>query len=164
MPYLRSLSTFRDGVRSLARSNAPASDILALCDRLRDEELVELGVALDDQDDGRALVKLVPRDVLVRAREEKAAALADKQARKQAAADEAERKRREKLERGRVAPVALFRPPHDDRGWSAWDDDGVPIKDADGAELSKAKRKALIKEHAAQGRLHEAFLASQSPS
>lgn len=160
MPYLRSLSTFRDGVRSLARANAPASDILALCDRLRDDEMVGLGVALDDQDDGRALVKLVPRDVLVRAREDKLAAAADKQARKQAQADELERKRREKLERGKLAPSELFRPPHDDRGWSAWDDEGVPTKDAEGADLSKAKRKALQKEHAVQVKLHEAYRAS----
>lgn len=50
MPYLRALSSFRDQVRQLAMSNAASSDILALCDRLRDEEMVELGVALDDQD------------------------------------------------------------------------------------------------------------------
>jgi cysteinyl-tRNA synthetase len=50
MPYLRTLSGFRDSVRQLAISGASANDILALCDKLRDVDLIPLGVALDDQD------------------------------------------------------------------------------------------------------------------
>ena len=52
MPYLKVLSSFRDGVRRLAVADkdGPAKTILRLCDRLRDEDLVPLGVALDDQE------------------------------------------------------------------------------------------------------------------
>lgn len=50
MPYLRALSSFRDNVRKLAISQAPAKDILVLSDRLRDVDLAPLGVALDDQE------------------------------------------------------------------------------------------------------------------
>lgn len=52
MPYLRTLSSFRDGVRGLAigKGDTALRDILALCDRLRDIDLVPLGVALDDQE------------------------------------------------------------------------------------------------------------------
>lgn len=52
MPYLRSLSLFRDGVRRLAmaKGDTALKDILALCDKLRDSDLVPLGVALDDQE------------------------------------------------------------------------------------------------------------------
>ena len=58
MPYLRSLSSFRDGVRAVAidaakngdKSPEALKEILALCDRLRDVDLVPLGVALDDQE------------------------------------------------------------------------------------------------------------------
>ena len=52
MPYLRTLSSFRDGVRQLAmqKSETALKDILALCDKLRDIDLVPLGVALDDQE------------------------------------------------------------------------------------------------------------------
>jgi len=52
MPYLRSLSSFRDGVRRLAmeKGDTAVRDILALCDKLRDVDLVPLGVALDDQE------------------------------------------------------------------------------------------------------------------
>lgn len=52
MPYLRTLSSFRDGVRRLAmnKGDTALKDILALCDQLRDTDLVPLGVALDDQE------------------------------------------------------------------------------------------------------------------
>lgn len=51
MPYLRALSTFRDGVRGLAmaKGDDALKEILLLCDTLRDTDLVPLGVALDDQ-------------------------------------------------------------------------------------------------------------------
>ncbi len=44
MPYLRTLSSFRDGVRQLAmqKSETALKDILALCDKLRDIDLVPL--------------------------------------------------------------------------------------------------------------------------
>ena len=50
MPYMRTLSTFRDEVRRNAMAKQPHSEFLELTDRLRDEELVPLGVALDDQE------------------------------------------------------------------------------------------------------------------
>jgi len=52
MPYLRTLSSFRDNVRKLAmgKGDTALKDILALCDKLRDSDLVPLGVALDDQE------------------------------------------------------------------------------------------------------------------
>jgi cysteinyl-tRNA synthetase len=50
MPYMRTLSTFRDEVRRKAMAKQPHSEFLELTDRLRDDELVPLGVALDDQE------------------------------------------------------------------------------------------------------------------
>ena len=52
MPYVRTLSAFRDGVRRAAmrKSDVALEEILALCDKLRDVDLVPLGVALDDQE------------------------------------------------------------------------------------------------------------------
>ncbi len=48
MPYLSSLATFRDAVRKEARS-LKATNILAECDKLRDDVLPELGVRLEDK-------------------------------------------------------------------------------------------------------------------
>ena len=71
MPYLHVLSGFRDKVRKLAQEKADSKEILKLCDALRDVELFDLGVALDDRPDGTALVKLVDKETLVKQREEK---------------------------------------------------------------------------------------------
>ena len=48
MPYLSTLASFRDTVRLEARA-LKASNILAVCDKLRDEVLPELGVRLEDK-------------------------------------------------------------------------------------------------------------------
>lgn len=63
MPYLRALSSFRDGVRkiAIAKGETALTDILALCDRLRDDDLVPLGVALDDQEGEGDVKGLCPR-------------------------------------------------------------------------------------------------------
>lgn len=60
MPYLNILSTFRDNVRKLAigKGDTALQDILSLSDKLRDIDLVPLGVALDDQE---GLVYLKPK-------------------------------------------------------------------------------------------------------
>ena len=52
MPYLRVMSSFRDGVRQLAitKNDNALKEILKLCDKLRDDDLVSLGIALDDQE------------------------------------------------------------------------------------------------------------------
>lgn len=49
-PNRRVWESFRDGVKGLAQRGEPAKAVLALCDKVRDQDLVELGIALDDQD------------------------------------------------------------------------------------------------------------------
>ncbi|KAJ7782366.1 tRNA synthetases class I (C) catalytic domain-containing protein [Mycena maculata] len=164
MPYIRSLSTFRDGVRRLAmgKGESALKDILALCDQLRDVDLIPLGVALDDQEDGKALVKLVPPAELIRARDEKRAQ-AEAKALKKAEMAEAERiKRAAKLEKGRVAPQDMFKPPNVPEGtYGSWNEDGVPLTDAEGKELSKNQAKKVAKDVAMQKKLHDEWLVWQ---
>ncbi|KAF5388684.1 hypothetical protein D9757_004757 [Collybiopsis confluens] len=159
MPYLRALSTFRDGVRRLAinKGDNALKDILALCDRLRDEELIPLGVALDDQEDGKALVKLAPPAELLKARDEKRAIAEVKQAKKEAAKEAERVKRLERLEKGRLAPSEMFKSPHSDE-YGSWEENGLPLTDKEGKEVSKSAKKKLQKEHANQTKLHEEFL------
>ncbi|WFD27467.1 cysteine--tRNA ligase [Malassezia nana] len=159
-PFVRVLSSFRDRVRQLARSQAPASELLQLADTLRDVDLVDLGVALEDQEDGQALFKFVPAEQLRAQRAERERAQAEKAERKAAAAAAAAAKRREQLEKGRVAPAAMFQPPHCDL-YSAWDELGLPTADKEGEALAKKRRKNLEKERERQVKLHEAFLAAR---
>ena len=46
--YVAALSGFRDEIRKLAIGGAGNKEVLALCDRFRDVDLVNLGVQLDD--------------------------------------------------------------------------------------------------------------------
>ncbi|KAH0828153.1 cysteine-tRNA ligase [Lanmaoa asiatica] len=164
LPYLRALSSFRDGVRQLAIAKGDNSlkDILKLCDRLRDEDLVPLGVALDDQEDGKALLKLVPPSELIKARDEKRHKLEAQAARKAALAQAGQDKRLAKLEKGRTPPEEFFKPPNASEGeWSQWNEQGIPTVDGEGRKLSKNQEKKLSKQWTDQKRLHEEFLAWQ---
>lgn len=53
MPYLMILSQFRDDVRTIGK-HLKASEILQLCDKLRDDILPNVGVRLEDIE-GRSL-------------------------------------------------------------------------------------------------------------
>lgn len=108
---------------------------------------------------GKALVKLVPPETLLEARAEKRA-IADAKAANKAASQAAERaKRAQKLEKGRLAPADMFKPPRVAEGtYGSWDDKGLPLTDAEGKELSKSAGKKAAKEWAVQQKLHEEFL------
>jgi len=84
LPYLRATSRLRDELRTIS-SATPATlepkakqAVLSLSDRIRDYDLTDLGVQLDDQIDKPSLVKFVPASRLIAARDEKAALLAEK--------------------------------------------------------------------------------------
>lgn len=112
--------------------------------------------------DGKALVKLVSPAELIKAREEKRA-IADAKAAKKAASVEAERQKRlAKIEKGRVSPQDMFKPPNFPEGtYGSWNEQGLPLTDSEGKELTKNQSKRVQKEHANQAKLHEEFLAWQ---
>jgi len=158
MPYLQTLSTFRDNVRDFAKEKKPHTDFLALSDKLRDDDLVELGVLLDDQEDGKALIKFVDKDELIKAREIKRAREAEKQVKKAQTAALQEQKRLERLEKGKLAPEQMFLGLVEE--FSKFDDNGIPTHDKEGAEVAKSRRKKLQKEWDAQKKLHLEYLKS----
>lgn len=112
--------------------------------------------------DGSALYKLVDPAVLIRQREEKAQAAADKAAKKAATAAAAEAKRIATLEKGRVPPSEMYRPPNVAEGlYSQWDETGLPTHDGEGKEISKSASKKFVKDIKIQEKAHEAYLAWQ---
>lgn len=105
--------------------------------------------------DGKALVKLVNPDILLRARDEKAAATAAKASKKAASAEAEKTKKRAKMEKGKVAPSEMFKPPNVPEGtYSEWNAEGLPTKDGEGKDLSGAKAKKVAKETEIQKKLH----------
>ena len=107
-------------------------------------------------------MKLVPPADLIKARDEKRAQEQAKAARKAAAVEAERQKKLQKLEKGRMPPQELFRPPHVDEGlYGSWNEDGLPLTDREGKELSKNQVKKVKKEWDIQKKLHEEFLAWQ---
>ncbi|CAK7275059.1 cysteinyl-tRNA synthetase [Sporothrix epigloea] len=159
LPFLRAISSLRDELRRAAtdpeNKDAKAA-VLALSDRIRDYDLVELGVQLDDQPDRPSLVKFVPVAKLVAAREEKAAAAAEKARLKEEAQRAREVAEKEKWAKAKVPPQDLYR--QDTGNFSAWDADGLPTKLADGSDVPKTQAKRLKKEWERQKKLHDSYL------
>lgn len=191
--YLRAMVVFRDGVRRIAIDGGSSKDILQLCDQFRDKDLVDLGVQLDDGQGacesgrsagshifdlspspssgqgkadipaGGALYKLVEPSILRARIEEREAAERAKAAKKEANAAAAEAKRLAALEKGRIPPEEMFKPPNVPEGtYSAWNDSGIPTKDGEGKEVSKSASKGFAKARKAQEVAHGKFLEWQA--
>lgn len=157
--FHREVSKYRDGVRNVAMT-APTDvkkELLKLSDHLRDYAFANEGIGLDDRDAGQpALIKYIPKEELIAARQQKLAELALQESRKEAARRERERLEQEKLEQGRLSHLEMFRTDE----FSAWNDDGIPTRDAQGEEITKSRSKKLRKDWDRQKQKHEAWLAS----
>lgn len=158
LPYVRAISKIRDEIRRLAPESKHKKEILALSDQIRDEDLTNLGVYLDDRSDGQAaLIKFIPKEELLAAKEEKAAKEREKLAQREAARLARERLEAEKAEKAKLSPNDMFR---DDR-FSAWDEDGLPTKTKDGEDVPKNALKKLKKDWERQKKVHEDWKAKQ---
>ena len=124
LPYIRLLSSFRDRVRAIgiADPKSPAAkELLALCDRIRDIELADLGVSLDDREAGEgkpALVKFVPAEELRAAREDKERKAVEREAKKEEQRLKLEEDKRKRDEAASVDPATMFKT-------AEWSDVGV---------------------------------------
>ena len=161
-PFEDVLQTFRSDVQALAAQKAPAKDLLSLCDQLRDVHLWNLGVYLEDRIAPQpALVRPLDK-LLVEARAENEAAGAAKEEAKEKAKREQEAREaaraREQKERAKIDPLAMFKAGDE---FSAWDANGIPTADGQGQEVSKSRRKKLVKEWEKQSKLHKEWLATQ---
>lgn len=115
-------------------------------------------LVLAPRTDGRALVKLVPSETLIEARETKLALAAQKAAEAGAKKAAARQAVLDRMARAAVPASDLFRAPHAPAGlYSAWDDQGLPTKDGEGADLSKAQAKKAAKAFDAQKKANETY-------
>lgn len=156
MPYLRKVSKIRDEIRKLAPTSPSKKQILALSDQIRDDDLTNLGVYLDDRsEDQGGLIKFVPKEELLAQREEKAAKEREKLAQKEAARLAREKLELEKAEKAKLSPLDMFR----DERFSAWDEDGLPTKTKDGEDVPKSALKKMKKDWERQKKAHEEWKA-----
>jgi len=104
-------------------------------------------------------VKIVDPLELIQAREEKRAQAAAKAAKKTTGAEAEKLKKLEKILRGKLSPGEMFKPPNIPEGaYGSWNEDGLPLTDGTGKELSKNQVKKTVKEWTLQKKLHEEYL------
>lgn len=134
----------------------PSKEILALCDRVRDVDLWKVDIYLEDRDGAPALVRPVTKG-LREARQEK-----DDRARaKEDARRRREREARDKLEKGRLSHLVMFKPPQAIAAeFVEWDEEGMPTRAATGEAVAKARLKKLRKDWERQKKAHELWLES----
>lgn len=158
MPYITVLADFRAQVRERARQ-LKASDILKLCDDLRDDQLPNLGVRLEDKENGPSAIKLMSKEALLKERDQKKAQELEKAAEK-------ERKRLEMLAlqeardaQKRIHPKEMFLK--ETHKYSAFNADGLPTLDVDGKEITSSQQKKLMKSQQAQEKKYNEYWAAQ---
>ncbi|KAK4215716.1 tRNA synthetases class I (C) catalytic domain-containing protein [Rhypophila decipiens] len=157
-PYDQVLQNFRTDIKTLAAQQAPAKDLLALCDQLRDIHLWNLGIYLEDRKNSQhALVRPLDKS-LVEARAEQGSAEAAKAAAKLEQQGKEAEKEKAQRERAKIYPLLMFKNSDE---YLEWDESGIPTLDAAGNAVSKNRRKKLVKEWETQRKRHDEWLATQ---
>ncbi|KAJ9658850.1 cysteinyl-tRNA synthetase [Coniosporium apollinis] len=154
IPYAEALSQFQEDVSALAAKEAPARDYLSLCDQLRDIRLWDLGIYLEDREAQPAMIRPVDRELVAARREKEEQATAKAAAKEKREKEEAERAAK-KAELAKLSHLDMFRTQE----YSAWDEEGLPVRDREGREVPKSRGKKLRKEWERQRKLHEEYLA-----
>lgn len=159
-PYLRGVSRLRDELRRIAPSAEADTkkSTLALSDRIRDFDLTNLGVYLDDRPDEPSLVKFIPASELIGAREEKVAQAAAKAQAKEDARLSRERAEAERWEKAKVKPEEMYKTGEPGEKYSEWDGEGMPTKLKDGSEVPKSQLKKLKKDHDKQKKAYSEWV------
>ncbi|CCH58369.1 hypothetical protein TBLA_0A05760 [Henningerozyma blattae CBS 6284] len=157
MPYVKVLSKFRDDVRSMSINKTPYQEFLKLTDVLRDVDLLNLNIAIDDRNNQSSLVKFLTDEEklkLIKFNEEKEIKEKLKMEKKLQQQKLNEEKERLRAEKAKISPKDMFKT---NENFSAWDEDGLPTKDKDGNDVTKSMLKKLKKQWEAQRKLYEEY-------
>ena len=153
-PYASVLSTFQQSLKSLADKQAPVKEYLDLCDALRDTHLWDLGIYLEDRENQPAMVRPVDAELAAQRTQKDAIAAAKADAKRKREREEADKKAK-LAEQAKISPKDMFRTEE----YSAWDEDGVPVKDKEGVDVAKGRVKKLRKEWEKQKKLFDEYSA-----
>jgi cysteinyl-tRNA synthetase len=171
-PYVKVLSEFREKVRELGKE-MKSTELLSLCDELRDKILPSLAVKLDDKEIGEngklsTLIKIDDDDLNKKPEElrkeielkwqlEEKLKL-EKQLEKEKKRNELARIQAEKEEEKKRPPNELFIRQLDK--YSKFDELGLPTHDQTGKELSQNQRKKLMNLYQKQAKKYEDYIKS----
>ncbi|KAL5007800.1 hypothetical protein ScPMuIL_016606, partial [Solemya velum] len=155
IPYLAAFADFREKVRQVSRENK-VTEILKLCDAVRDDTLPNLGVRLEDHEGMPPVIKLVDKETLLKEREEKLMQEELKRQEKEKKRKEVEDAKAAKEAQMKIPPSELFKSETDK--YSKFDDKGFPTHDAEGNELKKSAIKKLTKLYETQEKKYNEYM------
>lgn len=158
MPFVNVMADFREEVRKIAREEK-VTRILKLCDEVRDDKLVEIGVKLEDQEGGLApIVKLVDRETLLKEKQQKLEEIEKKKREKEEAKKKQQEEQAAKEAKAKIPPNEMFRSETDK--YSQFDENGVPTHDVAGEKLSASQIKKLKKQYTQQEKLYKKYIGN----
>ena len=152
-PYMDVLTKFRHEVKNAIVVEKDEKKILKLCDQLRDDILPELGVRIEDKGNEGSLWKFFDKEQYMKEKEKEKELKENKKKQK-----EEEAKQREmKLSMSAKEYYATLTDKY-----SAFDELGIPIKNAKGNDISKEQYNKLKKEFAKHDKQHQKWLEQQN--
>jgi cysteinyl-tRNA synthetase len=151
-PYVSAYQTFQSQVKTaLAKPTGIETELLRLCDLLRDTVLWDQDIYLEDRDGPLpALVRPLNANMKA-ARAAKEHAAEEKRLAKERRLEEEAVKKAAASERAKVQPQDMFKTDE----FSEWDANGVPTKLKGGEEVPKSRKKKLEKDWKVQKVAHE---------
>ncbi|CAB4019378.1 cysteine--tRNA ligase, cytoplasmic-like, partial [Paramuricea clavata] len=124
-----------------------------LCDRLRDEDLPNLGVKLEDQEESQSsVIKFVDPETLRKERQQQLEEIEKKKKEKEEMKRRQEEEKAAKLAKAQVPPSEMFK--HETDKYSAFDEQGIPTHDNTGEAISAKQIKKLKKLYQQQEKLY----------
>ncbi|GMM33604.1 cysteine--tRNA ligase [Saccharomycopsis crataegensis] len=156
LQFAKTISNIRDEIRKYG-IESKNQVLLTLSDKIRDEDLLNLGISIDDRTEGNGLVKILNKaeqEQLINQRNEKLQKIKEKEKKKLEQQRLKEQQEKEKLEKASLKPQDMFQ---DKSKYSEWDAEGIPTKDVNGEEVTKSAKKKLVKQWTAQKKLHEQY-------
>ena len=141
-PVLDALCLFRDAVREEASKSGNLS-LLNLCDAVRDVDMVQCGVRLEDREKS-SLWKLEDKDTLIEEQARKREVKVVKEAAKAAAVADRAVKAAEQAAYAAIPLIELF--SRQTLKYSRFDEDGLPTHDVHNEEITKSALKSIKKE------------------
>ena len=157
-PYATAYQTFQSQIKtSLTQPTGVETELLRLCDSLRDTVLWDLDIYLEDRDAPLpALVRPVDTNMKA-ARAAKERAAEEKRLAKERRLAEEAAKKAAAAEKAKVRPEDMFKTDE----FAEWDANGLPTKLKGGDDVPKSRKKKLEKDWKAQKVAHEQWKNEQ---
>jgi cysteinyl-tRNA synthetase len=152
-PYVEVFANFRNAVRAAAKENKSAVELLKICDKFRDEDMVQLGVKIADESEFP--FSFVPIEQLLREREDKKRNEQERERAKKLKKKELLERELEQMKKWAVSPEEFTLASYQ-INWAPGQP--LPEKDNTGKDLSKNAKKKIETDYNKQKQANDKYL------